>query len=88
VLARSAICPQAYRLGEAAWGIQFHAEVSAADAGRWIDEYGSDPDAVAMGIDPVRLHAETRTHIDPWNQLGRDLCDRFFDLVERDGGSA
>ena len=31
-LARSPVCPQAYRIGEQAWGIQFHAEVSAADA--------------------------------------------------------
>ena len=28
-LARSAACLQAYRLGDAAWGIQFHAEVTA-----------------------------------------------------------
>ncbi len=28
VLARSAVCVQAYRYGPAAWGIQFHAEVS------------------------------------------------------------
>ena len=30
-LARSARCNQAYRLGEAAWGIQFHAEVTLRD---------------------------------------------------------
>ena len=31
ILARSPVCPQAYRIGERAWGIQFHAEVTAAD---------------------------------------------------------
>src|SRR3954451_1429145 len=31
-LARSPVCLQAYRVGEVAWGIQFHAEVSRTDA--------------------------------------------------------
>src|SRR5919197_5772330 len=31
-LAHSPVCLQAYRVGETAWGIQFHAEVTAADA--------------------------------------------------------
>ncbi len=80
-LARSAVCLQAYRLGELAWGIQFHAEVSAADARTWIDEDLVDPDAIAMGLDPARLHAETDPRIDDWNRLGRGLCDRFVDVV-------
>ena len=37
-LARSAACLQAYRLGDAAWGIQFHAEVTGEDADAWIDD--------------------------------------------------
>lgn len=81
-LARSAVCPQAYRLGELAWGIQFHAEVSAADADHWIEEYRTDPDAVAIGIDPGSLRAEMGSQMNAWNQLGRDLCDRFFDVAE------
>ncbi len=80
-LARSPVCVQAYRLGELAWGIQFHAEVSEADARAWIDEYQVDPDAVAMGITPAELHAQTRPRIDEWNELGRELCGRFLDVV-------
>ena len=49
VLARSPVCVQAYRVGEPAWGIQFHAEVSAADAAHWIDDYRADPDASGSG---------------------------------------
>jgi GMP synthase (glutamine-hydrolysing) len=59
ILASSPVCAQAYRVGEVAWGIQFHAEVTAADAGAWIDDYRSDDDAVRIGVDPDALRAET-----------------------------
>ena len=81
VLARSPVCAQAYRIGEAAWGIQFHAEVSAADAERWIDDYRSDEDAVRIGLDAEAMRAETQERIGAWNQLGRELCGRFLDAV-------
>jgi GMP synthase (glutamine-hydrolysing) len=81
ILARSPICAQAYRVGELAWGIQFHAEVSAADAARWIDDYRSDEDAVRIGVDPDALRAETEERIGDWNRLGRELCGRFLDTI-------
>ena len=80
-LARSAVCLNAYRIGEAAWGIQFHAEVSAADAEYWIADYRSDPDAVRIGIDPEALRGQTRAAIGDWNRLGRELCERFIDAA-------
>ena len=51
-------------------GIQFHAEVSAADAEAWIDDYRSDEDAVRIGVDPEALRRETRAAIGEWNELG------------------
>jgi GMP synthase (glutamine-hydrolysing) len=81
ILARSPVCSQAYRLGESAWGIQFHAEVTAADAAKWIDDYRSDDDAVRLGIDPAELRDETEARIADWNRLGRELCGRFLDAV-------
>ncbi len=79
VLARSAHSLQAYRLADApAWAIQFHAEVSTADAAYWIREYSSDPDAVAMGIDPRALQAQTDERMDAWHRLGRALFARFM----------
>ncbi len=81
ILARSAICPQAYRIGERAWGIQFHAEVSAADVERWLDGWREDEDAVRIGLDPEALRAESREKIDDWNRFGRELCGRFLDQV-------
>ncbi|MGI9021418.1 MAG: type 1 glutamine amidotransferase [Solirubrobacterales bacterium] len=80
-LARSPICVQAYRVGDIAWGIQFHAEVSRDDAASWINDHQVDPDAVAMGIDPEALRAQTSPRIAEWNELGRGLCDRFLGVV-------
>jgi GMP synthase (glutamine-hydrolysing) len=37
-LARSPMCTQAFRLGERAWGIQFHAEVTEDQILGWVDE--------------------------------------------------
>jgi len=82
-LARSGACLQAYRVGETAWGIQFHAEVSAGDADAWTDDYRSDEDAVRIGLDPDALRARTRDSIDGWNELGRELCERFIDAAAK-----
>jgi GMP synthase (glutamine-hydrolysing) len=82
-LARSAACLQAFRLGELAWAIQFHAEVTAADAEAWIDDYRSDPDAVRIGLDAAALRAATRSRIEAWNELGRGICERFLEAATR-----
>jgi GMP synthase (glutamine-hydrolysing) len=81
ILARSPVCAQAYRVGEVAWGIQFHAEVTADDVRKWIEDYRSDEDAVRIGVDPEALHTETEQKIGDWNQLGRELCGRFLDSI-------
>ena len=83
ILARSPVCPQAYRVGESAWGIQFHAEVTAADAANWIADYRTDEDAVRIGVDPEALGAETREKIEDWSRLGRELCGRFLDAISQ-----
>jgi GMP synthase (glutamine-hydrolysing) len=82
VLARSPVCVQSFRVGERAWGIQFHAEVTASDAESWINDYRNDEDAIRTGLDPKALREETSEKIEQWNQLGRELCGRFLDQVE------
>ena len=79
ILARSAVCPQAYRLPErASWGLQFHAEVDRPTAEGWIEGYAVDSDAVRMGLDPGALAAQTRDRIAGWNELGSGICTRFL----------
>jgi GMP synthase-like glutamine amidotransferase len=76
-LARSAICTQAFRLGHAAWGIQFHAEVTPAQIARWLAE----DDAPGFDVDAIARQTEER--IEEWNELGRELCDAFVVVAER-----
>ena len=82
-LASSPIAMQAYRIGDSAWGIQFHAEVSEVDAVSWAVNFAVDEDAVKMEVDPDALSAQILERIGEWNKLGRDLCGRFLVEAER-----
>ncbi|HEX3453032.1 MAG TPA: type 1 glutamine amidotransferase [Gaiellaceae bacterium] len=72
-LASSPSCPQAFRLGDAAWGVQFHPEVTTEIVARWIDE---SPDEA-----PAELLAQTEQRIDEWMRVGRELCGAFVDAA-------
>lgn len=73
-LARSAACIQAFRLGDSAWGVQFHPEVTLAQVESWLRE--DEPV-------PATLLEDTRERIGAWNELGQTLCDAFIDVAER-----
>jgi GMP synthase-like glutamine amidotransferase len=77
-LAASPVCTQAFRLGRAAWGIQFHAEVTLEQVRGWVADEGAD-----IPGDPDELLAETEVRIAGWNELGRGLCESFLDVAER-----
>jgi GMP synthase-like glutamine amidotransferase len=70
-LARSRVCTQVFRLGDA-WGVQFHPEVRAEQVEEWLAE---DPEDVS---DPDAFLASTRSRIAEWNELGRGLCRAFL----------
>ncbi len=74
-LATSLATPQAFRVGERAWAVQFHPEVRAAQVKQWfIDDeiYGRLPRA----LDEV--HAEIDAGIEVWQEHGRELCSAFL----------
>ncbi len=73
-LARNDLCTQAFRLGDSAWGVQFHPEVTLAQVESWMQE--DEPV-------PADLLDETRKRIGDWNELGKTLCDAFVDVAER-----
>ena len=77
-LARSRVCTQAFRLGEAVWGIQFHAEVTEPQIQGWLAE----PEREEW-VDPEALRIETAEKIVEWNALGRGLCARFVEVAEK-----
>ncbi|MFL5872159.1 MAG: type 1 glutamine amidotransferase [Solirubrobacterales bacterium] len=86
-LARSPVCLQGARIGERAWALQFHPEVSRADALHWVEDYEADPDAVRIGIDPGELGPETEAKIGAFNELGRELCRRWLEVSRPGPGS-
>jgi GMP synthase (glutamine-hydrolysing) len=73
-LARNDLCTQAFRLGDSAWGVQFHPEVTLEQIESWLDE--DEPV-------PPGLLDETRKRIDGWNELGKSLCNAFVGVAER-----
>ncbi len=74
-LARNDVCTQAFRLGDSAWGVQFHPEVTLAQVEAWTQE--DEP------VPPTLLD-ETRGRIGDWNELGKSLCDAFVGVAERE----
>jgi GMP synthase (glutamine-hydrolysing) len=82
-LARSELALQAFRLGERpVWGLQFHPEVTEADLGSWLDDWRNDAGAVATGLDPEAIRAESAGKIGAWNDTGRALSERFLALAQ------
>jgi GMP synthase (glutamine-hydrolysing) len=79
-LAENDRCLQAYRAGAAAWGLQFHAEVTREDLLAWIAS--ADPAEDGL-LDTARLRAETEARIGASNKLGSELCSRFLAVAER-----
>jgi len=80
-LAQSDVCLQAFRLGERAWGLQFHCEVSAEMVELWTAACEALPDHEEPGFDPARVRAETPRHIDAWNEVGREISSRFLGVA-------
>jgi GMP synthase-like glutamine amidotransferase len=66
---------QAYRIGEAVWGLQFHPEVTWQIVEPWIAEHARDGDVA----DEPALREETRANLPRWTAFGRALCARFLE---------
>jgi GMP synthase (glutamine-hydrolysing) len=77
-LAASAAARQAFRLGDRAWGIQFHAEVERAMLDSWFADGAAElPKPVA------EITAETDRYLGTWNEQGSALCGAFLDEARR-----
>ena len=77
-LARNERCLQGFRVG-AAWGIQFHPEVTATDLAEWLRTADPEEDGP---IDVEALRSESDARIADWNEFGRELCGRFLAVAE------
>jgi GMP synthase-like glutamine amidotransferase len=70
---------QGFRLGDVAWGVQFHLEATPSMVGEWA---ANDADAVAgLGRTPEEVAAEVRSAQPALMATGEDLARRFAKLV-------
>ncbi len=79
VLARTALCPQAYVIGRS-MGLQFHPELTGDQLAAWLD-YGGRAYLEGVGADADALLAETRAVEAAAAGRTRDLVDAFLDQV-------
>jgi GMP synthase-like glutamine amidotransferase len=70
LLARNAVCAQGFKVGEAAWGVQFHPEVTREMLEVWRAQ--SEGSAPPVALEPIGR----------WNELGRRLANAFFDSAK------
>lgn len=81
LLAESAKCPQAFRLGECTYAFQFHFEVTPAMITEWLNRY-SDDESIAK--DPSCTQAmiqHAHEHYDGYEQQAKIILLRFCDLI-------
>jgi len=92
VLAETDVCPQAFRLGDRIWGLQFHPEPPVA----WVDSLagwlrngaeGTSARTAAFfrsnGIDPARLEADARAADDVAHALAAGIATGFLQACRR-----
>jgi GMP synthase-like glutamine amidotransferase len=70
---------QAFRVGECAWGLQFHVEVDLVAVAEFVEAFGSE--AVAADVDPAVILAEARDHLGTLDPVRRRVTQRFAELV-------
>jgi GMP synthase (glutamine-hydrolysing) len=81
LLASSAACTnQAYRLGDRAWGLQFHPEALGQAARDW--GLLTDDDLAGLGLDPNQVISEIEQAEPKLRETWQVIADRFAELTE------
>jgi GMP synthase-like glutamine amidotransferase len=76
LLATSAVSDQAFRIGDHAWAMQFHAEVTREMVETWLAEGEQE-----LPKPRPEVQADTDRLIGAWNGHGRALCEAFLELA-------
>lgn len=70
---------QAFRVGERAYGVQFHFEVTRREIGAWCDETPDLEDT--WGVTKKQLLDQADLHLEAQGAAGRDAVRRFLTLL-------
>lgn len=78
-LARNPACVQAFRVGDTAWGTQFHIEVTREVLLDW--QRAAPEELARHGYDNGRYQAELERYLPAHEALGRGMAERFADIA-------
>ncbi|MTH65489.1 type 1 glutamine amidotransferase [Paracoccus shanxieyensis] len=84
VLAGNAACPvQALRVGQHAWGIQFHIEMTPSTVAEWsaVPEYAASMQRALGASRAAGLQAELAGHLPAFNRMARSINDNLFGVI-------
>ncbi|MEX2275135.1 MAG: type 1 glutamine amidotransferase [Actinomycetota bacterium] len=86
LLATSSTTPvQAYRIGDRAWGFQFHLEIDRPEIDLWIEGFGPDTLATEWGKSPERIRAEADRHLVGHERKGAEVFRAFARIAAQEG---
>ena len=73
---------QAFRVGDLAWGTQFHCEVNGAELEFWLREFAKEGDLESeWGKSSERVREESGRFIAEHESRGREVFERFTNLA-------
>ena len=70
---------QAYRLGDRAWGIQYHVEADPGLIYGWIGTYLDE--LLDNDADPVQIEVDTRRYWRQYRQVAWDVSEAFVKVA-------
>ncbi len=73
---------QAFRVGELAWGTQFHCEVNRSELEFWLQEFTKVGDLRSeWGKSPEEVREEAERFMAEHESRGREVFERFTNLA-------
>jgi GMP synthase (glutamine-hydrolysing) len=79
---------QAFRVGDRAWGTQFHLEVNGAELDFWLHEFAKEGDLGAdWGKTEDEVRREAERYIAEHEERGREVFERFTGIAAEAEGS-
>jgi GMP synthase (glutamine-hydrolysing) len=77
---------QAFRVGDRAWGVQFHLEIDGAAIALWTNGFADERDLEReWGKSPEDVWDEVRLYLDEHERKGREVFRRFTALSREAG---
>ena len=73
---------QAFRVGDLAWGVQFHFEIDAPELEQWLDAFAKEGDLLAAwGKTPAQVRDEAARYLAEHERRGAEVFRRFASVV-------